>query len=99
MIHFLVNHYDQHFYILSILAVFNFNGIDNVLVVRWEQDEYGKEAREDIDGNPVGFSREGERLKGNIKEGRRESKTKPSRNKFRLDISLCIIFEIWNCWG
>ena len=32
-------------------------------------------AWEDIEENPVGYTREGKRLKGNIREGLREGKT------------------------
>ena len=43
-----------------------------VVVVRWQQDENGKEAREEIGENPVGFTGEGKRWKGNMRKVHRK---------------------------
>ena len=47
------------------------------VVVRWQQDIYDKEAREDIKENPEKYTGECTRWKVNVEEGWRESKTEP----------------------
>ena len=46
------------------------------VVVRWQQDKYGKEAWEDIEENPGKC--EGKRWRGNIREKYRKIRREPS---------------------
>ena len=49
--------------------------LGGVVDVRWDQDKYDKEAREETEGNPLGCTGEGKSLKINMREGSREVKT------------------------